>query len=88
MRFASSLYAIGQTLRRRRERVEMSRRALATPEDSSEMEQEDQLFGDEEGDESATGLLKISPGSPANSTSLSMVSQTSVPYRRRCSSCS
>ena len=57
LRFASSLYAIGQTLRRRRERVEMTRRALSPPENSNETEREDQLFGDAEDDASAIGEL-------------------------------
>ena len=55
LRFASSLFAISETLRRRRERVEATRRALAPRESSGEMEREDQLYGDEEGDESAVG---------------------------------
>jgi len=57
LRFASSLFAIGETLRRRREKVEMTRRALAKPEDGSETEREDQLFGDAEDDASAVGEL-------------------------------
>jgi hypothetical protein len=57
LRFASSLYAIGQTLRRRRERVEVTRRALAQPEKSDETERDDQLFGDAEDDASAVGEL-------------------------------
>jgi superfamily II DNA or RNA helicase len=57
LRFASSLYAIGQTLRRRRERVEATRRALAPPDSAGETEREDQLFGDAEDDANAIGEL-------------------------------
>jgi hypothetical protein len=57
LRFASSLYAIGQTLRRRRERVELTRRALVHPEKAGETEREDQLYGDAEDDAGAVGEL-------------------------------
>jgi superfamily II DNA or RNA helicase len=57
LRFASSLYAIRETLRRRRDRVEATSRALTPREGIDEMEREDQLDGNEEGDENAIGEL-------------------------------
>jgi hypothetical protein len=57
LRFASSLYAIGETLRRRRDRVVATRRALARANTSNEEDREDQLFGDGEGDEDVVGEL-------------------------------
>jgi len=57
LRFSSSLYAIGATLRRRRERVEATRRVLAPPDGAGEAEPEDQLFGDAEDDANAVGEL-------------------------------
>jgi SNF2 family DNA or RNA helicase len=57
LRFASSLYAIRQTLGRRRERVEATSRALAPPESANEQEREDAVAGDAEDDEVAVGEL-------------------------------
>jgi superfamily II DNA or RNA helicase len=57
LRFASSLFAIGETLRRRRERVEKTRSALMQAEAADESEREDELFGDAEDDASAVGEL-------------------------------
>jgi hypothetical protein len=48
LRFASSLYAIGKTLRRRRIRVEQTQLALAKGEGTSEVDREDQVTGDDE----------------------------------------
>jgi superfamily II DNA or RNA helicase len=53
LRFASSLFAIGETLRRRRERVEATRRGLAPPETSNEVDRDDRRSGDGESDEDA-----------------------------------
>jgi superfamily II DNA or RNA helicase len=57
LRFASSLYGIGQTLRRRRDRVAVTRQALLQANRSEEQDREDQLFGDGEDDESAVAEL-------------------------------
>jgi hypothetical protein len=57
LRFASSLYAIRQTLGRRRERVEATSRALAPPESANEQERDDAVAGDGEDDEAAVGEL-------------------------------
>jgi superfamily II DNA or RNA helicase len=55
LRFASSLHAIGETLRRRRDRVEATRNALTQAENPDESEREDQISGDGEDDETAVG---------------------------------
>jgi superfamily II DNA or RNA helicase len=57
LRFASSLYAVRETLRRRRERVEATRHAIAQPEGGDEGERQDQIAGDDEGDETAVQEL-------------------------------
>jgi superfamily II DNA or RNA helicase len=59
LRFASSLYAIGETLRRRRIRVEQTQLALAKGESASasEVDREDQVAGDSEDDETVIGEL-------------------------------
>jgi hypothetical protein len=57
LRFASSLYAVRETLRRRRERVEATRRAIARSEDGDEIERQDQIAGDDEDDEAAVREL-------------------------------
>ncbi len=57
LRFASGLYAIGETLRRRRIRVEETRHALARSESASETDREDQIAGDAEDDKAAIGEL-------------------------------
>lgn len=57
LRFASSLYAIGETLRRRRIRVEQTQLALAKSESASEVDREDQVAGDGEDDDAVIGEL-------------------------------
>jgi hypothetical protein len=57
LRFASSLYAIGETLRRRRIRVEQTELALAKGESASEVDREDQVAGDGEDDAAVIGEL-------------------------------
>jgi superfamily II DNA or RNA helicase len=57
LRFASSLFAIRETLRRRRERVEATQHAIAQPEGSNEIERQDQIAGDDEGDDTAVREL-------------------------------
>jgi superfamily II DNA or RNA helicase len=57
LRFASSLHAIAETLRRRRERVEATRNALTRPENTGEIEREDEIAGDGEDDDTAIGEL-------------------------------
>jgi ERCC4-related helicase len=57
LRFASSFYAIGETLRRRRKRVELTMHSLSQGESASEADREDQVAGDGEDDEAAIGEL-------------------------------
>jgi hypothetical protein len=57
LRFASSPYAIGETLRRRRIRVEQTQLALAKGESASEVDREDQVAGDGEDDDAVIGEL-------------------------------
>ena len=57
LRFASSFYAIGETLRRRRIRVEQTMHSLAQGESASEADREDQVAGDGEDDEAVIGEL-------------------------------
>ncbi len=57
LRFASSPYAIGETLRRRQIRVEQTQLALAKGESASEVDLEDQVAGDGEDDDAVIGEL-------------------------------
>ncbi len=57
LRFASSLYAIGETLRRRRIRVQHTQLAMTSGENASEVDHEDEVAGDGEDDEAVIGEL-------------------------------